>query len=175
MSNEITQASYKVEVDVEKINRLLTQLNNKEAGKAFKSALRKSVLVIKKQAQKNLVAYMPNANKASTRKGVTHRPLKNEIRIGLSKKEKFCAIVGLVDLRQKDSRAYILRFIECGTVDRKIKYGERHGQNRGRMKAYNFFGNAVTAKKAEAESTLEQNIVASIQKVIDRNKSKATK
>lgn len=167
MNDGVEHSSYRVAVDVDKINRLLTQLNGKEAGKAFKSALRKSILVVKKQAQKNLVAYMPKANKSSTRKGVLHRPLKNEIRVGLSKREKYCAIVGLVDLRQKDSRAYILRFIEGGTVNRTIE----SGQNRGRMKAYNFFGSAVASKKTEAESVLSQNIIASIQKVIDKNKA----
>ena len=38
------------------------------------------------------------------------------------------------------------------------------------MKAYNFFSDAINAKKKEAEDTLQQNILDSINKVINKNK-----
>ena len=79
MSSKVTQAGYKVIVDVEKINRLLTQLNDKEAKKAIKAALRKSILVIRKGAQSNLVSLFPSANKSVTKGGIIHKPLKNYI------------------------------------------------------------------------------------------------
>ena len=51
-----TQASYKVTVDTIRINEILSQLNDKDAKKAIKSALRKSVSIIRKEAQRNLGA-----------------------------------------------------------------------------------------------------------------------
>lgn len=163
MSSKVTQAGYKVIVDVEKINRLLTQLNDKEAKKAIKAALRKSILVIRKGAQSNLVSLFPSANKSVTKGGIIHKPLKNDINIAVYRNASG-ARIDLLDKRKKDSRSYILRFIELGATERATK----KGANRGNMKAYNFFGDAVTAKKTEAESMLEQNIVDAIKKIVNK-------
>lgn len=165
MSNDITQASYKVEVDVEKINRLLTQLNDKEAKKAIKAAIRKSALIIRKGAQNNLVSIFPSANKSVTKKGITHRPLKNDINLAVYR-DAGGARIDLLNKRKKGARAYVLRFIEFGTKQRATK----KGANRGTMKAYNFFSDAITAKKSEAESTLEQNVIDAIIKIANNNK-----
>lgn len=165
MSNEVVQAGYKVVVDVDKINRLLTQLNDKEAKKAIKAAIRKSALIIRKGAQSNLVSLFPNANKTVTKNGITHKPLKNDINLAVYRNASG-ARIDLLDKRKKDARSYVLRFIELGTTERATK----KGANRGNMKAYNFFSDAVNAKKAEAESTLEQNIVDAINKIVNKNK-----
>lgn len=165
MSNEITQASYKVEVDVEKINRLLTQLNDKEAKKAIKAAIRKSALIIRKEAQSNLVSYFPSANKSTTKKGVSYKPLKNDINLAVYR-DAGGARIDLLNKRKPGARSYVLRFIEFGTKERATK----KGANRGTMKAYNFFSDAIAAKKSEAESTLEQNIIDSIIKIANKNK-----
>lgn len=165
MSNEVVQAGYKVVIDVEKINRLLTQLNDKEAKKAIKAAIRKSALIIRKGAQSNLVSLFPNANKTVTKNGITHKPLKNDINLAVYRNASG-ARIDLLDKRKKDARSYVLRFIELGTTERATK----KGANRGNMKAYNFFSDAVNAKKAEAESTLEQNIVDAINKIVNKNK-----
>lgn len=165
MSNEVVQAGYKVVVDVEKINRLLTQLNDKEVKKAIKAAIRKSALIIRKGAQSNLVSLFPNANKTVTKNGITHKPLKNDINLAVYRNASG-ARIDLLDKRKKDARSYVLRFIELGTTERATK----KGANRGNMKAYNFFSDAVTDKKAEAESTLEQNIVDAINKIVNKNK-----
>ena len=110
MSN-VTQATYKVEVDVEKINRLLIQLNDKDSKKAIKSAIRKSALIIRKGAQNKLVSIFPNANNAVTRNGISYKPLKNDINIAVYKNASG-ARIDLLDKRKKGARSYILRFIE---------------------------------------------------------------
>lgn len=74
MSNEII-SGHRVSVDVEQVNRLLTQLNDKDAKKAIKSAIRKSALIIRKEAQNRLVSLIPNANKSVTKKGTTYKPV----------------------------------------------------------------------------------------------------
>ena len=52
---------YRVEVDATRVNELLKRLNDKEAKKAISSALRKSILIIRKQAQENLVSAVNDA------------------------------------------------------------------------------------------------------------------
>ena len=164
MSN-VAQATYKVEVDVEKINRLLIQLNDKDAKKAIKSAIRKSALIIRKGAQNKLVSIFPNANNAVTRNGISYKPLKNDINIAVYKNASG-ARIDLLDKRKKGARSYSLRFIEMGTQERATK----KGMNRGSMKAYNFFSDAISSTKSAAESSLEQNVIAAINKVISKNK-----
>ena len=58
MSNEnyTGRNLYRVEVDTKKVNELLDRLNDDEGKKAIKSALRRSILIIRKQAQENLVS-----------------------------------------------------------------------------------------------------------------------
>ena len=71
MSNEII-SGHRVSVDVDQVNKLLTQLNDKDAKKAIKSAIRKSALIIRKEAQNRLVSSIPNANKSVSKKGTTY-------------------------------------------------------------------------------------------------------
>ena len=164
MSNEII-SGHRVSVDVEQVNRLLTQLNDKDAKIAIKSAIRKSALIIRKEAQNRLVSSIPNASKSVSKKGTTYKPLKNDINLAVYR-DAGGARIDLLNKRKKGARAYVLRFIELGTVERATK----KGANRGTMKAYNFFSDAINAKKKEAEDALQQNILDSINKVISKNK-----
>lgn len=164
MSNTV-QASYRVEVDAKKVNELLAALNDKEAKKAIKAGLRKSAGIIRKQAQKNLVAVAPGAAHSSTKGGVTYKPLKNEINIAVYRNASG-ARVDLLDKRRKGSRAFMLKFFEAGTKERATN----KGANRGSINASYFFKQAVEAKKSEAEQSLERNILESIKKVIAKKK-----
>lgn len=154
MSDGVVQASYRVEVDVKKVNELLTALNDKEAKKAIKSALRKSAGVIRKEAQRNWVSSVPGGG-----------ALKKEINIAVYRNASG-ARVDLLDKRKKGSKQFILKFFNSGTKDRATK----KGANRGKVEANYFFKNAVESKKGEAESSLEKNIIDSIQKIIDKKK-----
>lgn len=164
MSNTV-QASYRVEVDAKKVNELLAALNDQEAKKGIKAGLRKSAGIIRKQAQKNLVAVAPGAAHSSTKGGVTYKPLKNEINIAVYRNASG-ARVDLLDKRRKGSRAFMLKFFEAGTKERATK----KEANRGSINASYFFKSAVQAKKSEAEQSLERNILDSIKKVIAKKK-----
>ena len=54
---------YRVEVEAKKVNELLDRLNDDEAKKAIKSALRRSILIIRKQAQENLVSAVTDSHR----------------------------------------------------------------------------------------------------------------
>lgn len=155
------QIGYRVEVDAKKVNELLTALNDQEAKRAIKAGLRKSALIIRKQVQSNLISVVPGAGHSST----GHKPLKNEINIAVYRNASG-ARVDLLDKRRKGSRAFMLKFFEAGTKERATK----KGANRGSINASYFFKSAVESKKAEAEQSLERNILESINKVIAKKK-----
>lgn len=166
MSKEVTTGTIKVIVDSNRINSFFNNLdlNNDERKKAIKAALRKSVLIIRKQAQMNLVSVVPaSKTKGTGRNGETYKPLKNEINIAVYKNASG-ARVDMIDRRKKGSRAFLLKFFNQGTTERATK----RGFNRGIIKASSFFQNAITAKKTEAEKSLEQNIIDMIKKAADK-------
>ena len=164
MNNEYTGNSlYRVEVDATRVNELLDRLNDDEARKVIKSALRKSILIIRKQAQDNLVSTITKAEFSSTKNGMTFKPLKNDINLAVYRNASG-ARVDMLDKRKKNSRAYMLRWFESGTKERATK----KDANRGSIKASNFFSNAVRSKQKESESSLEQNILDSIKKAVSK-------
>ena len=154
---------YRVEVDATRVNELLKRLNDKEAKKAISSALRKSILIIRKQAQENLVSAVTDAEFSSSKNGVSFKP--NEINVAVYRNASG-ARVDLIDRRKKGSRAYMLKWFESGTKERATK----KGANRGIINASHFFSNAVKSKQKEAESSLEKNIIDSIMKVANKKK-----
>ena len=91
---------YRVEVDATRVNELLKRLNDKEAKKAISSALRKSILIIRKQAQENLVSAVNDAEFSSSKNGVSFKPLKNEINVAVYRNASG-ARVDLIDRRKK--------------------------------------------------------------------------
>lgn len=162
---------YRVEVDAKKVNDLLDRLNDDEARKAIKSALRKSILIIRKQAQENLVNAVDRAEFGGTKNGVSFKPLKNEINIAVYRNASG-ARVDLLDRRKKNSRAFMLPFFESGTQKRTAyeKSATHKPANRGSINASHFFSNAVKTKQKEAENSLEKNIINSIMKVANKKK-----
>lgn len=162
-NNYTGRGLYRVEVDTKKINELLDRLNDNEARKAISSALRKSILIIRKQAQTNLVSAVTDAEFGSIKNGISFKPLKNEINIAVYRNASG-ARVDLIDRRKKGSRAYMLKWFESGTKERATK----KGANRGIINASHFFSNAVKSKQKEAESSLEKNIINSIMKAASK-------
>lgn len=172
---------YRVEVDATRINELLKQLNDKEANKAISSALRKSILIIRKQAQENLVSAVTRAEFGTTKNGVSFKPLKNEIKVAVYRNASGARVV-LPDQRKKGSRAYMLKWFESGTKDRFTKESStrsfwtnkkrvtKKAAYRGNINASHFFSNAVKSKQKEAENSLEKNIIDSIMKIANKKK-----
>ena len=172
---------YRVEVGATRVNELLKRLNDKEAKKAISSALRKSILIIRKQAQENLVSAVNDAEFSSSKNGVSFKPLKNEINVAVYRNASG-ARVDLIDRRKKGSRAYMLKWFESGTKERFTKESStrsfwtnkkrvtKKAAYRGIINASHFFSNAVKSKQKEAENSLEKNIIDSIMKVANKKK-----
>lgn len=152
MSNAVSQASYRVEVDVKRVNELLSRLNDKEAKKAIKAGIRKSALIIRKQAQSNWVSACPDGER-----------LAKEINIAVYRNSSG-ARIDLLDKRKKGSKQFVLKFFDSGTQERATK----KGANRGTINATYFFKNAVESKKGEAEKSLNDNIINAITKAANK-------
>lgn len=150
--SDVVQASYRVEVDVKRVNELLTRLNDKEAKNAIKAGIRKSALIIRKQAQSNWISACPDGER-----------LAKEINIAVYKNASG-ARIDLLDKRKPNSKQFVLKFFENGTKERATK----KGANRGIINATHFFKNAVESKKSEAEKSLEENILNSIAKAVNK-------
>lgn len=147
-----SQASYRVEVDAKRVNELLSRLNDAESKKAIKSAIRKSALIIRKQAQSNWLSVCPDGER-----------LAKEINIAVYRNASG-ARIDLLDKRKPNSKQFVLKFFEGGTKERATK----KGANRGIINATHFFKNAVESKKGEAEKALEKNILDSIAKAVNK-------
>lgn len=150
--------TYKVQVDIKKVNALLTQLNDAQSKRAIKAGLRRSVAIIRRQAQANLASVVPNS-----------KTLKKEINQTIYRTASV-ARIDLIDKRKKGSNQFTLKFFELGTKTRTNVKGGATGANRGRIPAYHFLKRAEEAKKGEAEKALEGNILQSINRVIQKNK-----
>ena len=66
---------YRVEVDATRVNELLKRLNDKEAKKAISSALRKSILIIRKQALENRGSAVNDVQTSSSNDNFSVTPL----------------------------------------------------------------------------------------------------
>ena len=160
----LSSEGVRIEVDTKKLNSLLLKLNDKDMRRAFSQGIRKSALIIRKQAQQNLSGVVNS--KGGMRQGIKRKPLKNEINIAVYR-DGGGARIDLMDKRRSGSRAYMLKFFELGTVDRDTK-NTRPKRNRGSLKATHFFSRAVTSKKSEAEKSLEVNIINSVNRAISK-------
>lgn len=163
MSDYSGVSLYRVEIDAGQVNNLLSRLNDDQARKSIKAGIRKSALIIRKAAQDNLVTAVTKAEFPSAKGNTTFKPLKNEINLAVYRNASG-ARIDLLDKRKKDSRAYMLKWFESGTKERATK----KGANRGSIKASSFFKSAVQSKKGEAESSLQENIINSIMKTVNK-------
>lgn len=163
---------YRIDVDASKVNELLKELNDDEALKGFRSALRKSILLIRQRAQENLLQVATDAEFGGGSKGQYFKPLKNEIRLVVYKNASG-ALVSIMDTGQKGSRSFLLRFFEGGTKERMAYSKKRYRHKpayRGKLNASLFFKNAVEAKKSGAEAVLSQNIMDTLKKIAEKKR-----
>lgn len=156
--SDVVQASYRVEVDVKRVNELLTRLNDKEAKNAIKAGIRKSALIIRKQAQSNWISACPDGER-----------LAKEINIAVYSNASG-ARIDLLNKRRPGSKQFVLSFFNSGTKKR-LTLGNgsiKAGVSRGIINATYFFDKAVESKKREAEKSLEENILNSIAKAVNK-------
>jgi hypothetical protein len=164
----------KFEIDVKNLEEIINQLSGKEMAKAQKRALSRAGRLLFKQTKQNVASMVPNSRKPNPKYSDT---LYDGVRIGVQQDSDFrwFVKVHVLGSRGKTSGTFRLRFFEGGTVPRKTKnaYTDKlgrtypAGQNRGQLRAINFFSSAVSAKQSEVIDAIETNLLEEIQKIIN--------
>lgn len=164
----------KIEIDAKNLEEIINQLSGKEMTKAQKSALSRAGRLLFKQTKQNVASMVPKSKIPNPKYSDT---LYDGVRIGVQQDSDFRWIVKVHVLgsRGKTSGTFRLRFFEGGTVPRKTKnaYTDKlgrtypAGQNRGQLRAINFFSSAVSAKQSEVIDAIETNLLEEIQKIIN--------
>ena len=164
----------KIEIDAKNLEEIINQLSGKEMAKAQKRALSRAGRLLFKQTKQNVASMVPNSRKPNPKYSDT---LYDGVRIGVQQDSDFrwFVKVHVLGSRGKTSGTFRLRFFEGGTVPRKTKnaYTDKlgrtypAGQNRGQLRAINFFSSAVSAKQSEVIDAIETNLLEEIQKIIN--------
>lgn len=181
-----------IQVDASKVNDLLKRLSvtDKEAKKAFRTALRKSAGVIQKQVREN----MKGVRNQATGKTLKYKNLLQFVNLTIYK-DLQGARVDIMDNKKKSTnerlakkglsnKSFTLKFFSMGTQDRYTRGHRKYYTNafsykirvkrkgkggyRGRIGKSDFFKNAVSGKQQEAETLLGKMIVEHINKVVSK-------
>jgi hypothetical protein len=149
-----------VSVDTEAIERKLEELDMKqpEIKKSLKSAVRKSLNILRSAVRKGAASVTTNAEKR--RKGVGLVVYKN----GSGGQVNIYTPFQLSNAKGRG--IFILRWLEEGTKEGIGRNGRKHGATPAKP----FFNAAVSASVGKAEQTLSDNILQSIEKVASKRK-----
>lgn len=153
-----------IKVDDKQVIQALANLSFKQMNKAYKNGMKKSLDPILKQTKINLrKSGIKNVNKpyVSRKTGKTYpsmlQGVKTSIYVGNTEDS-----YGKVHIMKE----FRLKFFEKGTRLRKTE----KGWNRGSIKPYWFFRQAVEEKSKEASGSLDENIRKAIQKAWENKK-----
>lgn len=149
-----------VSVDTEAIERKYEELDMKqpEIKKALKSAIRKSLNIIRSAVRKGAASVTTNPEKR--RKGVGLVIYKNGSGGQVNVYTPFY-------LSNSTGRGlFILRWLEEGTKEGIDRNGRKHGATPAKP----FFNAAVSSSMGKAEKVLSDNILQSIEKVASKRK-----
>lgn len=148
-----------VEVDSAAIERKMEELSmtQPEIKRSLKSAVRKSLNVIRSSVRKGAAAVTSNPEKR--RKGVKMVVHKDGSggQVNIYKGDYMTSLNG---------KFFSLRWLELGTKEGIGKNGKKHGATPAKP----FFGQAVSSSVGKAEETLSDNILKSIEKVASKRK-----
>ena len=149
-----------VSVDSEAIEQRLAELDMKqpEIKKSLKSAVRKSLNVIRSAVRKGAASVTTNAEKR--RKGVGLVVYKN----GSGGQVNIYSPFQLSN--SSGGGIFILRWLEEGTKEGIGRNGRKHGATPAKP----FFNAAVSSSIGKAESVLSDNILKSIETVASKRK-----
>lgn len=161
-----------IEIDFTELEKTIDRLSGKDMAKAQKRALSRAGRLLYRQTQQNVSSLVPNAKSPSNKYSDT---LYDGVRMSVKQDADFRWLlnVHIMGSRSKTSGTFRLRFFEGGTVPRKTKnaytdsLGRTYpaGQNRGQLKAHNFFSAAISSKQSEVIDAIQQNLLEEIEKI----------
>lgn len=163
-----------VQFDASRFYDFVQNMDRKTMNRAERDALRKSVQVVSRQTKRNLRARWTASS--STKGG--RKPSEGVVaNVQKSTGGELYGQVHIMGTGRKESRGYLLRFFEMGTVDRFAKVRSRAYRGRttselratgnayrGRIRALWFFRDAVNATRKEVFSDIDDRMQAAVAK-----------
>jgi len=146
MSKEVLHISNEKE-----LMKLFEELTEKNQKKVAVSAMKKSASIILNEAKSRF---------NGVKKGKSKTNYKNITFKSKSMRNKIGVVLGVKD--------YKARFIDKGTKDRYFtsKSGKKHFT--GKIEPTNFFSGAVEAKENEAQKTISDNLIISLERLVKK-------
>lgn len=136
-----------LEINDERLRKMLNDLSQKELEKVGKTGVRKILLFVRKGVQRSLRSKIKDERKSRLVKSkringvyIRYGPLYKDVKISV-RKTSFGGSVSLLATRRKTNRSHVLRFLNQGTKERK---------KRGKITPMKFFQEGVNATKDEA-------------------------
>lgn len=163
------------DINSDQLEEVLDKLSGKEMMQAQKRALSRAGRLLFKAAKQNVASKVPNSRKPNPKYTDT---LYDGVRMSVFQEDYIWYFkVHILGTRKKTSGTYRLRFFEGGTEPRKTRHaytdklGRRYpvGQNRGRLRAYNFFSSAVSTTQTEVVTAIEENLMQEIKNITQNN------
>lgn len=149
-------------IDVKKVLQMFSEFNEKLRKKTFKTALRKSANILKKQTITNLKASVNHID----RRDKWGNTLRKGVGIAVAK-TGYSAKVHLM-------KNFKLKFFEMGTDDRYQKTFKRKRLKKqryvGKIKPLWFFKKAKEQTETKVFDSIEQNLINTIKKINEKYK-----
>lgn len=145
-----------ISFDASRFYDFVKNMDKKYMAKAEREALQGSMRLIATQTRRNLRSRWPGAYSTEGGRRIAEGVISN---VQKSTDGRLYGQAHIMGTRAKDSRSFILRFYEMGTVNRVTKAGHK----RGKISPLWFFRDAVAAKKqqvfGEVDDKMEKAVV----------------
>ena len=169
-----------VKVDVEEVNRLLSELRltDRQARTAFRRGLRSSGGIVSQEVKRNLRGVGRNTKNLTrfVQVKVNRNSAGVTVSIAQRRGARYEANLGKRGIANK---SFVLKFFEKGTDYRFNKYTKRKGgvplakkRYTGFIKASYFFEQAEESKAKEAQEALNGYIIKYIKRIADKRDAK---
>lgn len=142
-------------VNANNVLTVFASLTSREQKKVYRDALRKAARILVKESKiqlRNIVG-----NKINSRNSWNGKSFGSGIKLKVDREATEAKVHIMGDFR--------LKFFEKGTAIRTLR---RNGANRGAMSAHYFFRTAKTNKEAEVFNSMDNLIMESINRIVNR-------
>jgi hypothetical protein len=159
---------------IPELDELFSKLKDSQKVSAWRSALRKSAKPILNDARSNLTSRTQHrSGKLYDSLGIFNVNREAGVAIGARTKGKYKGYIGAII----DQGSKAIRYTKGGG---KLRRGRKrrapyHPANRGRLKATNFFTDAVEQNETQVINSVEENFTTSVVKLVERYNKKAAR
>lgn len=172
MADEVQEVFLATHVDWSQFRDMVRGLTGQELRRAIDKAVRKSSKLIQKGVADEIKSQWPNSGgrKKRTKAGwFTTRPIWRDVKIAVWRKS-VGSTISLYSSRHPDSRAYVLRYLNSPTGERRTLSGKYRGAvgSGPNPPNFGFFERGVAKSASAAVKSLEKNVHEAIDKIANK-------